>query len=259
VAHRVTHRNQREHSPVGQVEPQKLASWRAERDVIEGLIRRKAQGVGALNVLEAGCGTSWGLDLKGISYTLTGVDIDKAALDIRVSLSKDIDHAILGDLRSVVLEPAQFDVIYNSYVLEHVEGAELVLSNFARWLKPGGVLILIIPNRDSVKGFITRMTPFWVHVLFKKYVQGEATAGKPGHAPFPTLFDEVVSRHGISDFCERHGFILKEEYSVGHGRPVKPVFQYLSLLIVWSVQLASFGTLTATHSDLMYVLEKRQG
>jgi SAM-dependent methyltransferase len=250
---------QLERGSVGQVDLQRLASWKEERDAIERLVRRKAQSVGALNILEAGCGTSWGLNLQGVQYTLTGVDIDKAALDIRVDLTKDIDHAILGDLRSVVLEPAQFDVIYNSYVLEHVDGAELVLSNFARWLKPGGVLILIIPNRDSVKGWITRVTPFWVHVVFKKYVQGEATAGKPGHAPFPTLFDEVVSRHGIYDFCERHGFIVKEEYSVGHGRPVKPVFLYVSRLIVWVVQCASFGTLTATHSDLMYVLEKRQG
>jgi SAM-dependent methyltransferase len=234
----------------------KLGSWKEERQTIERIIRGRARALGNLSILEAGCGTGWGLDLEGVQYTLTGVDINKDALDIRVGTAKDIDHAILGDLRSIALEAAQFDLIYNSYVLEHVEGAEQVLTNFALWLKPGGVLILIVPNRDSVKGFIARVTPFWVHVFFKKYVQGEATAGKPGHAPFPTIFDDVVSRQGIYDFCARHRLAVKAEYSVGHGRAERPMFRYVSRIIVWSVRLASLGTLTATHNDLMYVLEK---
>ena len=53
-----------------------------------------------------------------------------------------------------------YDVIYYSYVLEHVEGAERVLKNFVRWMKRGGIIILRFPKRDSARGILTLVTPF---------------------------------------------------------------------------------------------------
>lgn len=239
------------------LKPQQLSSWVVEMESMASHVKQKALSGGALNILEAGCGTMWGLDLGDVQYTLTGVDIDKNALEIRKNRPKDLDICILGDLRSVRLEENEYDVIYNSYVLEHIDGAEGVLENCLRWLKPGGILILRIPNRDSARGFLTRITPFWFHVLHSKYILGFKDAGKPGHAPFPTFFDKVVSRKGIYEFCKKHGLVIKAEYIGGAGRGNLRIYSFLSNLIGWILYLASFTRLSAKEAILIYVIEKR--
>ena len=238
--------------------PRYVRSWQEEMSTIAEHITEAARGKeSGLRILEAGCGHAWGVDLKGVQYELTGIDNDERALDTRKNQRKDLDVAILGDLRTATLEEAHYDVIYNCNVLEHIDGAERVLENFNHWLKPGGILILCFPNRDSVKGVVTRTTPFWVHVLYKKHIQGYKNAGKPGHDPFPTFFDRIVSRRGIHEFYERNNLVVRAEYSAGHGRP-ENVAQKLLKLCTWIVHIASFGTWSAAHHQLMYVLEKPQ-
>src|ERR1700677_5081735 len=83
-------------------------------------LRTHAKWLGrSLSILEAGCGQRWTLDLSGIDYTLTGVDTDPVALDLRKTKARDLDVAILGDLCSVELPEASFDVVFSSFVLEH--------------------------------------------------------------------------------------------------------------------------------------------
>jgi hypothetical protein len=62
----------------------------------------------------------------------------KEALRIRRDETKDLDEAIVGDLRTADFGQRTFDVIFNSYVLEHVPGAQQVLENFNRWVKRPG-------------------------------------------------------------------------------------------------------------------------
>jgi len=237
-------------------EPQKLASSKQEMETVANHIKQKACNGGALNVLEAGCGMQWALDLDGVQYTLTGVDVDQDALDIRKNKRGDLDIAILGDLRTVALKESEYDVICSSYVLEHIDGAEGVLKNFVRWLRPGGILILTIPNRDSAWGFLTRITPFWFHVFYKRYIEGYRNAGKPGRAPFPTFYDKVVSRSGMYEFCEKHDLVVRAEYSAGHGYKNRRIFEFLSSLLVWIVHFASFRRLSVKYACLIYVIEK---
>ena len=237
-------------------EPTRLSSWKEESDVLSRYVRMKAELLSELSILEAGCGSSWRLDMQGIQYVLMGVDIDQACLDLRVSQRRDLDIAIQGDLRTVSLAEGYYDVIYCSNVLEHIDGAQIVLNNFIRWLKSGGSLLLLIPNRDSAKGFITRVTPFWFHILFYRFVRGDRNAGKPGHAPFKTHFDEVVSRQGIYAYCEDHGLEIKAEYSAGHGRKVRLFFNTMSRLVNWFVHLSSFGKLSKAYADMINIIEK---
>ena len=157
-------------------------------------IKQKAVDGSPLEILEAGCGQRWYLNLNEIEYKLTGADLDKDALEIREKKFQDLDQGILGDLRTINLEENKYDVIYNSFVLEHIQNAEQVLNNFFKWLKPGGILILSIPDRNSVFGFVTRVTPFSFHVFYRKYIQGDKNAGKPGFEPYPTFYDKIVSR-----------------------------------------------------------------
>ena len=45
-------------------------------------------------------------------------------LHLRRTKYNDLNEMIAGDLRSLDLEKNRYDVIYNSYVLEHIDGAD---------------------------------------------------------------------------------------------------------------------------------------
>lgn len=211
-----------------------------------------------LRILEAGCGNKWSLQLDDVNYTLTGVDVDREALEIRKYQVRDTDEICVGDLRTTELfAPASFDVIYNSFVLEHVDGAERVLDNFVRWLAPGGLLILRFPDRNSVYGFLTRHTPFWFHVFIKKYIQGVKNAGQPGFDPYPTFYDPVLSRAGIREYCHAHDCTVLDETGYAGYLPDGALRRVLALILVRSIGALSLGRLEWRHNNLTFVIEKR--
>ena len=236
--------------------PVQLESWGEEQAIMADYIRKHANDREHLNILEAGCGLKWGFDIKDVDFTLTGLDNDKDALEIRKNRQKDLDIAILGDLSTVILQDNSYDVIFSSYVIEHIDGAEQVMEKFISWLKPNGILILRIPNRNSVKGFLTRVTPFWIHVLHKRYFEGFKDAGKPGHDPFPTFLDRVVSRKGIWEFCMKHHLKINGEFSGGRGRKKHRIRWILTWILSWLICFLSGGTLTAKHAEMIYIIQK---
>lgn len=229
-----------------------------ERRLLENAIHDLYDGEREVKILEAGCGQRWGLNLKHIKYVLTGVDLDANALEIRKNTRKDLDEFYVGDLRYIELDEQQFDVVYSSFVLEHIENADLALRNLSSWLRAGGLLILRIPDRDTVYGFCTRKTPFWLHVLYKRYFLGDKNAGKPGYPPYPTYHDLVVSRKGIRRFCHNNNFVLKEEYGVNAYCRKSDLKSRLLRVCSASISAASLGRLPWHYNNLTYVLKKEQ-
>lgn len=220
------------------------------------LSRHFAARPAPLRFLEAGCGKSWNLKPAGLKFHLTGIDFSKEALDIRRTQIKDLDEGIVGDLRTVPVPPDSFDLIYCSYVLEHIDGAQQVLDHFVRWLRPGGVAILLIPDRDSFFGWATRFTPFWFHVFYYRVIRGKPNAGKPGHGPFPTYYDRVVSRRGIRRYCEENGLEVRLEFVP--AVPMRKIFGPAAPVlgrIVKAMDWISRGRI-GKHNNLLYILEK---
>ncbi len=211
---------------------------------------------GELSILEAGCGNSWQLDLQGVPYVLTGIDVCEDALAIRRNKLGDLDRIIVGDIRTANLEADQYDVIYNSFVLEHLDQVERVLDNFERWVRPGGLLILRIPDRESVYGFLAQRTPFWFHVFYKRYIAGIKTAGKPGYDPFPTVYEPIVSRQGIRRWCVERGLTVREEIAWNYNVGRSGVASVLIRGTIKGIGVLSGGRLAASHVNLSYVIEK---
>lgn len=206
-----------------------------------------------LQILEAGCGRSWPYMSLGINYTLTGVDLDADALEFRRTKNRDLDRAIVGDIRSVALPDEAYDVIYCNYVLEHIQDADSVLRNFARWLRPGGLLIIAVPDPGSVSGFLTRFTPHWFHIWAYRYVKGYPLAGTPGHAPYRTYYDKTISSKGLLSFAADNNFTVME--LCGYKNDVTKqlsipfrLFQYFTL-----------GTIRADYADIVFVSKKDKG
>ena len=224
---------------------------------ISNFIRKNFSHKRKLNILEAGCGRRWTLDLKGMRYTLTGVDINRQSLEIRKNQQKDLHEAIAGDLRTIKLEENSFDIIYCSYVIEHIKDVKRVLDNFIRWLKLGGILILRIPDKDTVYGFVTKITPFWIHLFYKKHLLKMPNAGKPGCGPFPTFFDKIMSRKGVHDYCQKHGIIIKIECGLKYNFSNRlGVFSPFIKVIVHIIEVISFGKLRSNHVNLSYIIQK---
>jgi SAM-dependent methyltransferase len=223
---------------------------------VEASIRELAVAGRPLEILEAGCGTMWVLDLEGIPYSLTGLDINQHALERRKNQEQDLDRIILGDICSCPLEEGRYDVVYSAFVLEHVGSSAAMLENCLRALRPGGILILKIPDPASVRGFVTRATPHWVHLAYYRHIEKWADAGKPGFGPFPVRYDALTSRPGIHDYCRRRGATIKHEYGWHprcYSRGLRAVLRSLAIALVHA---GSLGRLSKRHSNLTFVIER---
>ena len=113
-----------------------------------------------------------------------------------------------------------------------------------------------IPDRQSVKGFITRVTPHWLHVAYYRMYKRNPNAGKPGHMPYPTPFGRVVSRAGLHRFCREHGMLVEAE------RPRCSLVDddgwlYQGVLKVG--RWLSLGHLHANYTDLAVLIRKPHG
>lgn len=96
------------------------------------------------------CGTGYGsrtLKEKGRADTVLGIDIDQEAVDYATA-RHGIDGVTFlcqsGDATG--LAAASFDVISSFETIEHVPDDAKLVAEFARLLKPGGLLICSTPN-----------------------------------------------------------------------------------------------------------------
>lgn len=201
-----------------------------------------------LLILDAGCGRHWPFGFDDIPYKLTGIDFDKAALDIRT----DLHESICGDLCTIDIPPNSFDAIYNSFVLEHVNGAETMLLNFVRWIKPGGAILLHMPDRQTVAAWIIRMMPHKLKVFIRK-IMGYKNSGKPGYPPYPTVYEPIVSREGMYRFCKRNGLSIEAEFF--HTFYTN---RWWMRTIARIINVLSLGSLLWKHEALSYIIVKNQ-
>ena len=206
-----------------------------------------------VKIIEAGCGRKWALGDLGIDIEVTGIDLDPEALRLRLEQQNDLDHAIHGDLMTVDVPLASYDMVFSSWVLEHLEDPSAALDRFFSWLRPGGLVVAIFPDRDTAKGFITRMSPFFVHVWYYRWIKGRKTAGKPGYEPYHTHYGKVVGRKGIDEYCAARGYKVVDEIAVrvsrgDDGRLTKAISTVVGKL--------SFGRLNGEYCDIAIVLQK---
>ena len=235
-----------------------LNTYAGTSKLIENSIKNLYDGETELTILEAGCGRDWPLNLTGIKYKLIGVDLDEQAMKNRATNPKDrLDEEIISDLQYLDIGNRKVDVIFNSYVLEHIENAELVLEHFNNILKPGGKLILQIPDCNTVYGFITRISPYWFHVFYKKYMQGIKNSGRPGFGPYPTHHNKVVSRDGIREFCKSHNYIINEELAFCSYLRKNDMKTKLVKTFAIIINIISLGSLPWKHDNLTYILTKK--
>ncbi len=166
---------------------------------------------GRLRIYEAGGGSTSFLPLDVLRRAhVTVVDIDEEQI-------RNNDYAqerILGDIQSHRFAPNSFELVICYNVIEHLPDVEAALTRFYECVKPGGLILIGAPNPKSLSGIVTKYSPHWFHVWFYRHVRGDANAGRPGHAPFPTFFHPLVTLSNLQRFAETHGLqvVYRKEY-----------------------------------------------
>lgn len=106
-------------------------------------------------VLDVGCGVGGALgSLMRAGARCTGVDIDTDRLGLcrqRLELHGRDAVTMQGDAYRLPFDDASFDIVVCTDVLEHVPDRRRLISEYARVLRPGGVLYLAFPNLLSIR------------------------------------------------------------------------------------------------------------
>lgn len=135
--------------------PSKLVKYLFERfDMKEGM-----------RLLEPGCGRGEFLRVfKGLGMDAVGLDRSEES---RKLLGEDSIDLVVCDVESDVGLPFpdnSFDVIYNKSFMEHLSQPDVFLREAHRVLKPGGMILCLIPDWESnYKTYFddfTHRTPF---------------------------------------------------------------------------------------------------
>ena len=110
------------------------------------MMRRLRPALPAGHVLNAGCGAgSFTLRLLDAGYDVTSVDASEAFVERVRQLVGDRGAVELADLHALRFEAGAFDAIVCGEVLEHLDDDQTAVREFARVLKPGGVVLASVP------------------------------------------------------------------------------------------------------------------
>ncbi len=178
-----------------------------------------------LTVLEAGCGRYRHLRYPD-SARITGLDISAE----QIASNEYAHEKIVGDVQTWQTD-RQWDAVICIYLLEHVDDPARAVANLLRWTRPGGLLVIAVPNLHSLKGMVTRATPFAFHHWFYTHVY------RRPYAIFPTTMKPAIAPRRLRGQVAGHD-IVHEEYAQEHfGPAVRPLYDLvihaLKFLTAW--------------------------
>ncbi len=191
-------------------------------------------------ILEAGCGRfkHWHYPAGAV---VTGLDISETQLE----QNNHIQEKFLGDVQTWQTD-AQWDVVISVYVLEHVKNPQQAVTNMMSWTKPGGLLVLAVPNALSLKGLVTKMTPFGFHEWFYRYIY------RRPHSIFPTEMDWSITPANLRSQLTGN-VILMERYS---EEELNKVFNVPYKMMLGLLRLFSLGRWKPGNSNYLLVVRK---
>jgi methionine biosynthesis protein MetW len=160
--------------------------------------------------LDVGCGDGGtsGVWLNERTASYLGVDVSEAAVEM--ARGRGLEARRIADAGKLPFAADSFDVAVCIEVLEHLLEPQLAVSEIRRVLRPGGRLILTVPNvahwRNRVDSLLGRWNPRGDHL-------SAAEPWRDAHVRFFTIGSltslievcglEVVERGGYAE----HGFV----------------------------------------------------
>jgi ubiquinone/menaquinone biosynthesis C-methylase UbiE len=120
---------------------------RGIREAMVALLRQPLANHSSLRVLDVGCGTGYLLNFLKQHYPIAGepVGIDISSHALEFCKLRGATELLLASATDIPIESASFDLIICIDTIQHLSPAgadQQALTEFARLLKPGGVLYL---------------------------------------------------------------------------------------------------------------------
>lgn len=149
--------------------------------------------------LDLGCGDGSNLQWLHLHFShLYGSDYNMLRLLRAAKLPIDA-RLFMADICNYPVEDNCFDVIFFNHVLEHIPDDDAALREVRRILKPGGLLILGVPNEGAA---------FW-QLAYRLQPRTRATSD---HVQFYTA-------GSIAGKCEAAGLTVQKIHPIGWGVP----------------------------------------
>ncbi len=106
-------------------------------------------------IADAGCGSGkWLIYLQRLGYRMVGIEMSHEAGVIAKTHQNDA-RVVQADVRAVPLRSQSIDAVLSLGVVEHDEGGPLAaLREAHRILKPGGVLVLVVPYNNLLRRLV---------------------------------------------------------------------------------------------------------
>jgi 2-polyprenyl-3-methyl-5-hydroxy-6-metoxy-1,4-benzoquinol methylase len=98
-------------------------------------------------ILDVGCGDGLFASIAFRDAEVWGIDID-AKEGRWAAASRAYSQVVLGDVTRAKLPETFFETCVANCSLEHVPRIDLALTNIRRSLKPGGRVLMFVPNRE---------------------------------------------------------------------------------------------------------------
>lgn len=135
------------------------------------------------NILDIGCARGERMRVfRALGWNAWGVETSDAAAQVTQHLGFRVS---VGRFEDVDLPPGYFDAIHLNHVFEHLRDPHIALERMRTILKPGGELIIVVPNGRSIAARLYKQFWFALDV--------------PRH-PF------TYTRESLSRLLRQHGF-----------------------------------------------------
>lgn len=166
----------------------------------DGLVPWEGQG----RLLDYGCGSGgYMYQMQQRGWEVIGMDMSEEALNVCREQGLKVHQGIDP---TKVFEPNSFDVVSLWHVIEHVPSPTETLGQMNSILKPGGKLVLVMPNINST--LARRYGPYWFPMELPRHF---------------THFD----RSSLRKILTKSGFQVETIRGQKHGRVFQKTMQYL--------------------------------
>jgi len=122
-----------------------LPSFRRDRARITHYVKRG-------KLLDIGCGFGFFLKLMEDSFYVYGCDLSPAMVDY-AKTQLGLKKVVLSSWKGLSFPENTFDVITAFYLLTHIKEPDKLIKTAFRWLRPGGLFCLRVPNLSILKVF----------------------------------------------------------------------------------------------------------
>jgi SAM-dependent methyltransferase len=165
-----------------------LAMANTPRQHIQQIVDDFVKSNGAdIEILDAGCGCATRIRFPD-SARIAGIDVDEGEL----ARNQLVHDKILGDVQTYTTDK-RYDITICWNLLEHLEHPDRAAQNLLTWTRPGGLVIITTTNVLSLKGLVTKYTPFAFHEWVYRHVY------RYSGRPFRTYLKLCMSPRGLLD------------------------------------------------------------